>query len=212
MSDEQVSLHFQVIRQQIMALPSVTAETDAALEDLQMIYEQMQTTLDAAGVVEKVLIQQNQQIIEAYEYYYDLFQSLPIAYLVTDAEGVILHANQAIADLLKVPQRYLIGKPLILYIAERDRPDFYLKLTQVSQSSLQAWQTTVCPRDGSSLAVELHVEPVRDVAGAIESLRIGVSAIAQQRVLRWIGAQPPQAIQEESAIAACTRENTSACG
>ncbi|NES97548.1 MAG: hypothetical protein F6K32_20500 [Desertifilum sp. SIO1I2] len=65
------------------------------VEDLHVIYEEMQTNLQAAIVLGQQLLQQNQ-------YYSDLFQTSPIAYLVTNADGVILEANQAIALLVEV--------------------------------------------------------------------------------------------------------------
>lgn len=61
-------------------------EIDAALEDLQVIYEQMQMSLEAAAVVEEELFQQKQHS-------QNLFQFSPIAYLLTDADGLILEAN-----------------------------------------------------------------------------------------------------------------------
>lgn len=179
MSDEQVRLHFQVIRQRIAALRKKTAaeweDIDAALEDLYVLYEELQTSLEAASVVEEGILQQNQQLAEQYHYYYDLFQSAPIAYLVIDENGLILDANQAIAQLLHVPQRYLVGKPLSVYVAEHDRPNFRARLNQLSRSSsLQAWQMTFCPRENPPFAVELHVAPVRSATGLIEYLQVGI--------------------------------------
>ena len=103
MNDEQIRLHFQVLRHQIAALQRKDAgawqEIDAVLEDLHTIYEEMQASLEAAEVVNEWLLEQNQRIVADYSYYHDLFQSSPIAYLVTDASGVILEANSAIARL-----------------------------------------------------------------------------------------------------------------
>jgi PAS domain-containing protein len=58
---------------------------------------------------------------------------LPIASLVADANGLILEANQAVAQWLNVPQRYLAGKPLVLCVAEGDRSAFRTQLNQLSQ-------------------------------------------------------------------------------
>lgn|GEM_PF-4317200 len=55
MNDERIRLHFQVLRHQIAALQRKDAgawqEIDAVLEDLHTIYEEMQTSLEAAEVV-----------------------------------------------------------------------------------------------------------------------------------------------------------------
>lgn len=121
MIDEQIPYHFQAIRQLMATLQQEDSvawkEIDAALEDLQVTFEQIQTGLEAAEVVEETLLQQKQ-------HYYDLFQFSPIAYLFTDANGLILEANQAIAQLLHVPHFYLVGKTLTVFVAEGDRQPF----------------------------------------------------------------------------------------
>jgi PAS domain-containing protein len=125
MSNEQVRLYFQIIRQQTAALQRENVEAwqelNAALEALQGIYEQMRTDLEAAEAAEEGLLEENQYIAAGCQHYYELFQFSPVAYLVTDAEGGILEANQAIAQLLNVSQPDLIGTPLILYVVESDR-------------------------------------------------------------------------------------------
>ncbi|MBW4490718.1 MAG: response regulator [Trichocoleus desertorum ATA4-8-CV12] len=184
MSDDQVKLHFQVIRQRIAALQREDVEAwqeiDAALEDLHVIYEQMQTDLEAIGLIQDDLL-----------HYHSLFQSAPIAYLVTDANGVILEANRAIAQLLNVPERYLVGQPLVLYVAEGDYPSgelrsnrlaFRTQLSQLSQHhGTQVWQMNVRPRNGQPFASEWHVAPARNLDGLIESLRIGVYNLSQSQ-------------------------------
>lgn len=206
MSDEQVRHLFQRIRHQLAALQTGARENweeiGAALEDLHVMYEQMQTSLDVAEVVEKELLQQNQELAERYHYYHDLFQSLPIAYLTTNANGLILAANEAIAQLLNVPQRYLVGKPLILFVAPRDRLAFRTKLNRLFETKgIQVWQLTVYPRGGNPLPVELHVNPVRsNLSGEIETLRFVTYAIGRSQPQVIPLPQPPilQASQVEA--------------
>ncbi|PPS40263.1 response regulator [Chroococcidiopsis sp. TS-821] len=184
MSSEQFRQYIRTIQKQIAKLQEELArdwsEIAEALDGLQLIHEEMQTSLEAAEVVEQTLLQQNQQIAAAYQYYYDLFQTSPIAYVVTDANGLILEANQAIAQLLKVPQRYLLGKPLAVYVAEGERHDFYTKLSRAKNSGIQVWQMSICPREDTPLAVEFYVSTVRSDAGLIE-LRIAVSTMSLSR-------------------------------
>ena len=193
MGDKQISFHFQVIQQQFAALQRGEVgnweEMEVVLEDLRVICEQMQTSLDAAAVVEEELLQQTQQLTECYHRYHDLFQSSPIAYLVTDANGIILEANDAIAQLLNMPQRYLPGNPLTVYIAEADSPagelrstrlDFRTRLNELTETEgIQVWQITLSPRGGTPLEVELVVAIVRSSSGSVKELRIGVHPISQ---------------------------------
>jgi len=207
MNDEQVRFHLQLIRRRIAALQQEDAaawqDIDMALEDLHVNYEQMQTKLEVAMIVEEQLLLQNQQLAESYQHYYNLFDSLPIAYLVTDANGVILEANAAIAQLLNVPRRYLAGKPLALYVAEGDRSDFRTNLNQLFQTNgIQVWQMNLCPRAGGPVAVELNIDTVRHDSGVIESLRIGVysSRESQQRVTGLT----QRSLREQIAVAGTT--------
>lgn len=173
MSDEQIRHHFRVIRQQIAALRGENTagweEIYAALEDLQVTYEQMQTRLETVQVVEEKLL-----------HYRDLFQFFPIASLITDVNGLILKANQALAQLLNVSDSYLIGKPLAVFVAEGDRADFRTHLNHLSQSvDTQIWRMSLRPRDGEPVLAELHVAIARNINGWIEHLRIGVYNLSQ---------------------------------
>jgi PAS domain S-box-containing protein len=165
MSNEQAEQHFQIIRHWLMTLQQRNIagweEIDAVLEDLQVTYEQMQTRLEITETTQDDLSQQNRRVAAAYDHYRDLFQSAPIAYLVTDANGVILEGNGAIAQLLNVPQPYLAGKPLMLYVAESDRSAFRTHLSQLPyESDRQIWQMTVCPRGRQPFASEWHIATV----------------------------------------------------
>lgn len=109
MSNEQFRHYIETIRRLLAVLQGEQVaqsweESAAALEGLQVIYEEMQTSLEVAEVVLEELLQQNQQVTAAYHHYYDLFHCSPLAYLVTDERGVILEANKASAQLLNVPQ------------------------------------------------------------------------------------------------------------
>lgn len=177
MINDPISLHFQAIRQHLARLQQEDAvawtEVGMVLEDLHVIYEEMQTNLEEAMVIEQQLLQQNQ-------HYYDLFQASPIPYLVTDADGVILEANQAIAQLLNVPLPYLDRKPLVVYVAAGDRSNFRTRLNQLAQNGArQVWQLNLCPREGKAFAAHLQVAVSRTREGRIKSLKIGIFNLSQ---------------------------------
>ncbi|MDZ4874955.1 MAG: Sensor histidine kinase RcsC [Chroococcidiopsis cubana SAG 39.79] len=210
MSDENFREYIQLIHQQIAVLHNYMTQlspplqkkvTEAleeiavALENLQLYIEEMQTSLEASAVVEEELFGQNQQAMQERQYYYDLFQFSPDAYLVTDSNGVILKANRAIATLLHVPQNYLVGKPLAVYIAQSDRMSFRALLNQLPfVSDVQNWEINLYPRGDNSFAALLKVALVRDDAGAIEALRIGVHDISEYK---QVVTQPAFALNRE---------------
>src|SRR6266536_696843 len=81
-----------------------TAELDTALEELQVAGEELR--------------QQNQE----------LFNFAPDGYLVTDAAGIIREANHTAAALLNLSQSFLVGRPLLLFIAKVERASFLARL------------------------------------------------------------------------------------
>ena len=197
MSNEQFRQQIQIIHQQLAVLPSyimqlspaqlaqfaeVLEEIAVALGNLQLIYEEMQTSLEASAIVEEELLQQNHRFITKSHYYYDLFQLSPDAYLVTDANGLIIEANKAIALLLKIPQSYLAGIPLAVFIAQDDRRAFRTLLNQLPfVSDVQHWEMSLCPKGGKPFAAQLNVAIARDHFGVIKALRIGVHDISKYK-------------------------------
>ena len=56
--------------------------------------------------------------------YHQLFELTPYCYLVTDKLGIIKNANQTASTLLSIEKQYLIGKPIIVFIAPKYRQQF----------------------------------------------------------------------------------------
>ncbi|QYO63813.1 PAS domain-containing protein [Leptolyngbya sp. 7M] len=193
--------YIDTIRQQIASKSELADHWEklaAAVEELELTYEEMQTQLEAAEVIEERLVEQNQQIYDRYQYFYNLFQFAPIPYLVTDANGLILEANQAIAELLHVPQPYLAGKPLVLYVAEADRCAFRSCLNRLSSSTPHStsynsdnsdnsdnpiWQITLRSRRGELVRAEIPIVVNRDDTGSIQTLQIGIYTFSQSQPL-----------------------------
>lgn len=186
MSDEPVRDYFEEIRRRIAILKQkqdadTCEEIAVTLQSLQLLYEEMQAKLEEAQTTEEKLLLYHQQITISYHHYYDLFETSPVGYLVTDIYGVILEANQAIAHLLKVPPQYLRGKPLAVFIDPSDRSRFRTHLNQLSRdpeiNGIQTWQFKVCGRKSGPFLAQLHVAIARNHSGVIESLRMGVYSI-----------------------------------
>jgi len=100
----------------------------AVFEELHVTVEELQGTQEQLRQQNAQLRQQNQelaatrQIIEAErQRYHDLFELAPDAYLVTDAEGIIREANRAAAMLLNVPQKFMVDKPLDIFVKHSRR-------------------------------------------------------------------------------------------
>lgn len=176
--------------------------------------EEFQTTIEELQVTEAELLQQNQELAAAREAieaerqrYQDLFEFAPDGYLVINAEGKIQEANQAAAKMLNISQRYLIGKPLILFIAREFRQNFYTELRRwfpgqgfprLTPAGLQEWELRLQPRPGSGEGARqpfdaaLTLAAVRRTAGEqppgmaggpspVVALRVGIRDITERK-------------------------------
>ena len=93
--------------------------------------------MEELRVAEEELRRKNEQLAAAFDAieaegrrYRDLFDYAPDAYLVTDPLGIIREANHAAAVLLGVEQRFLVGKPLAVFVPEEGRPAFRAELAR----------------------------------------------------------------------------------
>lgn len=122
-------------------IPSVYKELGVASEELEVAIEELrQQNETLCETLEATVLEQQR--------YQELFESLPEAYLITDLNGCIQEANQTASRLLGVPARYLIGKPLSLFIREADRSGFRSILLQQRQNDQpKEWKFCLESRD-----------------------------------------------------------------
>ena len=64
----------------------------------------------------------------------------PDGYIVTDDAGVISHANRAAAQMLGVPLRFLVRKPLSLFIDESDLRIFRWRVNNARSRTQGEWR------------------------------------------------------------------------
>jgi PAS domain S-box-containing protein len=148
-------------------LPEVLAELDVAIEELSVTGQELRSQTDELASTRLVLEAQRQR-------YQELFESAPVAYLVTDPLARIGEANRAAARLLAVDQRFLHGKPLAVYVASDDRWAFRAMVTRLQRGEDD--RVTDRPlrlrrRGGEVVPVLATVEPVQERGGEPAGLR-----------------------------------------
>lgn len=198
MSQEELDYSFAKIRQQIQIISSYimqspVEQTQASealtalltyIENLESFKAEMQQDLEAIKVLEAELLQQNQIIIAERQVYHDLFKFAPNAYLITNAQGIILEINYAGAALLNVLPSLLIGKSLINFVPQPEHSLFLSKLQEsLDVSSVQELEVTICPRDGQIFNGLLLVKAGRETAGALGALQISLYDISNYKKL-----------------------------
>jgi PAS domain S-box-containing protein len=113
-------------------------------------------------LLEQELTEQNaaQQAVEAErQQYQTLFNLAPDGYLVTNTVGAIHEANPEAVRLLGMARRYLIGKPLAGFMAQKEAQRFHtlLHTLHMEPPLEQAWVGDFHPPRGQPFIGELTV-------------------------------------------------------
>jgi PAS domain S-box-containing protein len=130
------------------------------------------------------LQQQNEELITARQNleldrqrYQELFNFAPESFLVTDLEGIIREANHAAASLLNMPQDFLVGKPLVIFVVEEEHPQFCRQMARLRKVKKHAnriepfkWRVNLRPNEGAPLFVTISVNVYHDPAGCPSGL------------------------------------------
>jgi PAS domain S-box-containing protein len=104
--------------------------------------------------------------------YLDLFESGREASVLTSLRAVVREANAASGALLNMPARFLIGKPLIHFVARQDTRLFRDKIRELeARPSNDNFELRLRPRHGSVLKANVTATPVRGPGGTHMALR-----------------------------------------
>ncbi len=146
-------------------LPTALKELGTTSEELQVAAEELLQQTEAVAFLQQQLQAERQR-------YQDLFEFMPDAYLVTDADGKIQEANHAAATLLGIEQLNLRGRLLINFVPVEKRSTFRSKLNRLHQySRVQDFTISMEPRTDEPFEAALTVAPVRDSLGQLIALR-----------------------------------------
>jgi PAS domain S-box-containing protein len=138
-------------------VPRVLKEAENLLEELRVAQEQL---VETRRRMEDMQVELTRQ----YEKYWELFDAMPDAYVVTKPDSAILEANRAAAELFNVSQRFLIGKQLSVFVCQ-DRSGFLKAIESLGeQTRATELPFRLRPRERAPLDVSATV---RADAGAI---------------------------------------------
>lgn len=152
-------------------LPVAFKELGVVSEELQVAVEELQQQNEELATARVEVEIQRQR-------YQDLFELAPDGYLVTDINGTIQEANRAATNLLNVSQRFLVGKPLIIFVTEDERQVFHTKLLELQQSEqVEEWVVCLVPRKSKPFNAALTLANIIDGKGNVGGMRICVRDI-----------------------------------
>ncbi|MEH1818149.1 MAG: EAL domain-containing protein [Nostoc sp.] len=127
-----------------------------AFEELNTAMEKLLTASDKLEEARAAIEKERQR-------YQDLFEFAPYGYLVTNTVGTIQEANHVAAILLGIPQKYLVGKPLIIFIAQQYQQSFSSQMNNLQE--LINWEINLQPSRGKPFPVSVKASVIYDLEG-----------------------------------------------
>lgn len=139
---KRISNKVNALQEKLYELEQLALEEPEHLkETLTETFERLHGGLEELQVAMEEMRHQNYELISGQQTleserqrYKELFKLAPYGYVVTDTTGIIEEANRAAADLLSVDQEFLTGTPLVVFVSEENRKDFYDLLNQMKKN------------------------------------------------------------------------------
>jgi PAS domain S-box-containing protein len=138
-------------------------------------------------------------------HYTDLFEFAPIAYVVTDRNGLVVDANHWAGELLAVDGERLVGKPLVTFVAEEHRRTFRRLLLHLGDApGVHEFELVLKSRNGTTFDAELTVTTA-DAGITDDQLRFTIRDVRERKAadveLRALTEELEQRVAERAAEA-----------
>ncbi|PFG39077.1 PAS domain S-box-containing protein [Georgenia soli] len=132
------------------------ADSDALLADLQSAHEELRVA-DEEIRMQRAEVARLLESVHTRRWQHErLIQVLPVAVVVSDADGLIRSGNAAAAELLHVRAESLPGRPLVSFVLAEDRPKLRRRLaTAVREHAPFRQVVALVPRGGEGASTEL---------------------------------------------------------
>ena len=129
-----------------------------ALRELDDVLEQLRAAAERLQIANDEVVVARQQTLVLEDRYNQLLEGLPLPVIVTDDDGRIEEANVRAADLLNVAQRYLHGKPLLLFLP--DREEYFAMIGELRAVGCTFRSLTLRPREQRPRKVTMGVSVI----------------------------------------------------
>jgi PAS domain S-box-containing protein len=138
-------------------------------------------------------------------HYADLFEFAPIAYVVTDRNGLVVDANHWAGELLGVPGERLVGKPFATFVAEDQRRTFRRLLLRLGDTpGVHEFELILRSRNRTTFDAELTVT-TGDAGITDDQLRFTIRDVRERKAaaaeLRALTEELEQRVAERAAEA-----------
>ncbi|MBE9180865.1 PAS domain-containing sensor histidine kinase [Oculatella sp. LEGE 06141] len=173
----------QTVRQQANSSSERSADLlPVAINEFANALEELQTAIEGLCQANNELNVSQQAVARERRHYKELFERAPDAYVVTDVAGIIQDANHAATELLNVERRFLLGKPLIVFIAADYRTAFREQLNYLSTARrLPDWEVDLQRRDGQRVPVAIAISDISDMQGMVTGYRCLIRDLTERK-------------------------------
>jgi PAS domain S-box-containing protein len=120
---------------------------DEALTTLQDVIAELTSASHNATQAQEQAARSRTAAEKLRQQYQELYELIPLSYLLTDMRGNILELNEAASRLLNFSRNSVAGKPLSVFVA-RDRGNFAAQLAQMPTAGrCDDWMLQIRPRE-----------------------------------------------------------------
>jgi PAS domain S-box-containing protein len=124
--------------------------------DIDLLIQEFRIHQIELSLQNEELRKSQQELIQASEKYRELYNFMPVGYLLLDKDGVILEANLTARAFLGMDKQLLIATPLSTFICKQDQDIFYLHRKQVSSNQRHTCEIRFVKMDDTLLWVQLE--------------------------------------------------------
>ncbi len=107
----------------------------------------------------------------------------PEAYVITNQKGIIEFSNKSAARLLGQPPELLPGKPLAIFIANKDLASFFRPMVQIRRQLAERIDNVLMQVNGAGkeqIYTSISVAAIKEASGAVLGIRWFIRDISEQ--------------------------------
>ncbi|HET7220171.1 MAG TPA: PAS domain-containing protein [Vicinamibacterales bacterium] len=127
----------------------------AALREMSELLEMLRSATEQLQAASDDLATARREAAAQTERYHELHECLPVASILTDDAGTVEQVNTLAATLLNVARTRLAGKPLLLFVPDREQ--YFRLLDRVRGAGAASDTLLVRPRDKKPRTVDVRV-------------------------------------------------------
>ena len=131
------------------------------IEELHVAVAELLTNEEEFRLKQEQWAEVRERLRKERQYYEELFDHAPDAYLVTTAAGVIQHANVPATALLQSSKESLIGKPLLVFVADSHKRLYLNGLDRLKVQTgmiIRNWELKLHPHEGNVLVSQCECD------------------------------------------------------